>query len=188
MTPPIDELCQALVAELARDPQGKRIVPMLQRYAREHDDWREFARFDDERYTRNLVHRCGEYELLLLCWGRGQVSPIHNHAGQHCWMAVLDGELEEVHFRQDGRGGLVEGRTQGFDSGGVAYIADDIALHRIQPRGGPGVSLHLYAKPIDTCEVYDPRTGRPSVVQMGYYSVRGERCTRPAEAVRADYL
>ena len=35
---------------------------------------------------------------MLLCWGRGQASCIHDHAGSHCFMKILDGELMESLF------------------------------------------------------------------------------------------
>ena len=50
-------------------------------------------------------------------------------------MAVLEGELQEVHF-EEGPDGLRERRIKDFPTGGVAYIHDDIALHLIRPKPG----------------------------------------------------
>lgn len=51
------------------------------------------------RYTRNLVDEGnGKYNLMLLCWGEGHGSAIHDHANAHCFMKMLQGELEEVRF------------------------------------------------------------------------------------------
>ena len=142
----------------------------------------------DKESARNLVHRCGDYELLLLCWEEGQESPIHNHAGQLCWMAVLDGCLEEVHFRSPAPGAALEaGRSARFEQGGVAFIEDEIALHLIRPVSGRGVSLHLYANPIDTCKVYDPADGAETSVELGYYSVRGQKTSEGADSVRTQF-
>ena len=103
-------------------------------------------------------------------------------------MAVLEGDLEEVHYRQAAPGEpLVEGKRTSIGRGGVAYIQDEIALHLIRPTGGRGISLHLYAKAIDACKVFDPSNGDASDIEVGYYSVRGERCTRSPEAVRAEF-
>lgn len=187
---PLDALCRDLTAEFRRDPKGGQVVDLLRRYASEHRDWEDFAHFAGDRYSRNLVHRGRDYELLLLCWGEGHESPIHNHAEQACWMAVLDGELEEVHYRvPDGEGGpLAEGRRQAMSRGQVAFIEDSIALHLIRPTAGNrGVSLHLYAKPIDQCNIYCPDTGRTELIEMGYHSVRGEPCVKSAQAVRAEF-
>jgi cysteine dioxygenase len=40
----------------------------------------------------------GKFNLIILCWGPGQGSPIHDHADAHCFMKMLDGELKEVRF------------------------------------------------------------------------------------------
>lgn len=185
---PIDALCTQIQRELAANPKGTGVAALLSAYAREQDDWEPFQVWSDERYTRNLVHRCGSYELLLLCWEPGQVSPIHDHAGQHCWMAVLDGSLEEVHF-QAGDQGLVAGRSAVLSKGEVAFIQDEIAWHLIRPVGGQrGVSLHLYADPIDSCRVFQEACGTATTIEMGYHSVRGEACQDvPASEVRAQF-
>ncbi len=40
----------------------------------------------------------GKYNLLLLCWGQQQASPIHDHAGAHCILKVMDGQLTETRY------------------------------------------------------------------------------------------
>jgi len=185
----LDALCTELMGEFERDPKGAGVAHVLSEYAQQACDWSSLCFFDGERYTRNLVHRCGTFELLLLCWDEGQESAIHDHAGQDCWMAVLDGELEETHFRAATAAGtpLEAGKARVFSKGQVAYIHDEIALHLIRPRGGRGVSLHLYASPIDACLVFQRETGASEQAQMGYFSVRGERCERSAAEVRAEW-
>jgi cysteine dioxygenase len=187
---PLDRLTKVLETEFSRDARGRRVAGLLAEYAAANDDWKDFIVFDRSNYTRNLLHRCEYFEVLLLCWESEQASPIHDHAGQDCWMAVLEGELEEQHYSApDGvPGPLVEGRRSQVQRGNVAFIQDGIALHRIRPlHGARGMSLHLYSRPIDTCRVYAPGTGLPTVVELGYHSVRGELCrTSPAE-IRADW-
>lgn len=179
MTSPILDLERPLVAEFERDAKGPRIAQILAEYARTETDWSRYALFEREYYTRNLIARNEWFELLLLCWDAGQASPIHNHAGQNCWMAVLEGEIEELQYDCPeptctdppvvrGEKLLVPGK--------VAFINDDIALHRVRPRApSRGVSLHLYSRPIETCNLYDERTGQVVVRRMGYHSIRGNR-------------
>ena len=119
---PLVELCQALDHALEMDPRGGAVPGLLEAYARDHSDWESFENFVEGRYTRSLVRRTENYELLVLSWGAGEESPVHNHMGQRCWMAVLDGEMEEVHFsREDGGSGpLIEGLTKRFVEGSWA--------------------------------------------------------------------
>ena len=176
------QLCQDLTSEFQRDAKGPRVASMLARYASEHQDWRRWALFDTDCYTRNLVHREEQFELLLLCWAANQKSPIHNHQGQRCWMAVLEGEVSETLFHLP-EGASVQPRA--LDAGAsrvcpksqVAFITDEIALHEIASAGGkPATSLHLYSRPFATCQVYERDTGKIALRQLGYFSVRGERC------------
>lgn len=51
------------------------------------------------RYTRNLVDEGnGKFNLMLLCWGEGHSSAVHDHADAHCFMKMLDGSLNEIRF------------------------------------------------------------------------------------------
>ena len=153
---------------------GAAVAGLLGTYAREHADWREFARFKDECYARNLVSACELFELLVICWKPGQVSPIHDHQGQRCWMAVLEGGMRETQFHTTPQGPLREGRTTELQPGAVAYIQDEIGLHEIAPLGeGHGVTLHLYSHPIRECRIFDRASGQVSVRGMAYHSVEG---------------
>lgn len=179
MTPvQLDKLVQSIHADLAREPKGPKVAQRLARYAEAHGDWKEFALFDEGAYARNLVHKDELFELIVLCWGAGQQSPIHNHQGQRCWMAVLEGQIQETLFRvPTGKAkALIASPSKLFAKGSVAFITDDIALHRIAPaKGKPAVSLHLYSRPIDQCQIYDPTTGEIALRSLAYSSIRGVR-------------
>jgi cysteine dioxygenase len=171
-TTALDGLAEDLLGEFERDARGRGAAKLLADYASVHRDWQARARFDPSIYTRNLVRRNEQFELLVLCWSPGQVSPIHDHAGEHCWMAVLDGQLEEQQFHLVRPGaGLRAGRAKVFTPGQVAYIEDEIALHRVRPIGEAAVSLHLYARPIDVCSVFEESTGAVLAKQLIYHSV-----------------
>ena len=178
MTTVLLDLERELVSEFERDAKGKKVATILSEYARANDDWRRFAMFQPTGYTRNLIARNEWFELLLLCWTAGQESPIHNHAGQNCWMAVLEGEIEEIQFEFPAGGAacrLTETGRRRFVPGKCAFIHDEIALHRVRPAGGErGVSLHLYSRPIETCMLYDETTGQVAKRVMAYHSVRGK--------------
>lgn len=173
MKEPIAALVDELASAFQKDPEGRGAVRLLGAYAREHSDWKRFARFDPALYTRNLVARNEQFEMLVLCWSAGQQSPIHDHAGQHCFMAVLEGEIEELQYPFPSAGRREALQPKGrrvFARGEVAYIHDRIALHRVRPHVGPAVSLHLYARPIDVCQVFDDESGAVLSKQLIYHS------------------
>ena len=40
----------------------------------------------------------------------------------------------------------------------------------------PAISLHVYAKPYDSCEIYDIKTKQINRLQMKYHSINGQIC------------
>ena len=173
---PIRTLIRDLESALREEGRSARVARLLESYAGRQEDWREFALFQPGCYARNLVSGCELFELLVLCWQPGQVSPIHDHQGQRCWMSVLAGEIRERQYhlpRQGAAGPLVAGRTRVLERGAVAYIHDDIALHDIGPVGREGITLHLYSRPIRECRIFDPLTGAETLRGLVYHSIEG---------------
>jgi cysteine dioxygenase len=187
-TQALDALVRSLHDEFLDPARRPRIAELLGDYARAHRDWREFALFSDEHYTRNLVAREPRFELMILCWGEGQESPIHNHEGQDCWMAVLDGVIEEVRYPMPADGGPGPIQAKGaktFAAGEVAFIRDEMGLHLVRParaRAAAGVTLHLYSAPYDECNCYCPDTGQVTRRKLGHHSVRGQLLSPGARA------
>ncbi|MBL6755751.1 MAG: cysteine dioxygenase family protein [Planctomycetes bacterium] len=189
----LDRLTVELEAELEgvapKDVDGAQVASLLRAYAAAEDSWRRYAIFGETSYGRNLIWRSRDFELLLLCWRSGQASAIHDHGDQNCWMAILDGALEEEHFSaRDGQ--LKRGRVKVYDAGGVAFIRDEIALHQIRAgEAGDGVSLHLYSRPIDDCLSFCPESGESTPIRVGYTSVRGTPCgDADPDAIRAAWM
>jgi cysteine dioxygenase len=169
-----------LHAEFHGRSRPARVAELLGEYARTHDDWREFALFSDQHYTRNLVTREPRFELMVLCWGPGQESPIHNHEGQDCWMAVLEGDIEEVRYPMPDAGARGRLQSKGvleFSVGQVAFIRDEMGLHLVRPAAAKsvsGVTLHLYSLPYDDCSCYCPETGQVTRKRLMHHSIRGQ--------------
>lgn len=177
-TQAIDALVRSLQGEFGSRPNGARVATLLGEYARTQSDWRGFALYSPKHYTRNLVVREAGFELMVLCWSAGQESAIHNHEGQDCWMAVLDGEVEEVRYPVPAGtpGPLSPKGAATFRAGQVAFIRDEIGLHLVRPARTSavgGVTLHLYATPYDECNCYCPDTGTVTRKRLGYHSIRG---------------
>ena len=40
----------------------------------------------------------GKFTLMLLCWGEGHSSAVHDHSDAHCFMKMLEGSLNEIRF------------------------------------------------------------------------------------------
>ncbi|CAH2056514.1 unnamed protein product, partial [Iphiclides podalirius] len=75
------------------------VQKLMVAYKSNPKDWKKYAKFDRFRYTRNLVDAGnGAFNVMILCWGPGHASAIHDHADSHCFMKLLSGSLEEVRY------------------------------------------------------------------------------------------
>ena len=57
--------------------------------------------WSSECYTRNLIYKDERFEMMAICWERGQASRVHNHFDQRCWMMVPLGRLKGQNFAMD---------------------------------------------------------------------------------------
>ncbi len=141
------------------------------------EEFEPYCTFEDSFYTRNLIARTDDFELILLCWQPGQATPIHDHAGSDGWMFGVEGQLQEVryHWKKLEDGSIECSR---FDKGqlqptGIAYINDDIGIHAIENVGPDrAVSLHLYSPPIDSCVYYSEDERCFKNKEMSYHTTR----------------
>jgi cysteine dioxygenase len=122
-----------------------------------------YRHFTPTHYTRNLIHRTELFELMAICWDVGQVSRIHNHQGQNCWMAVPEGRLVvqnyEVLHQEPGTGScaLRETNRVVMDPDHPAWVDPEQPVHAVinpTEHGARAVSLHVYSRPYDRCLVY----------------------------------
>lgn len=73
----------------------------MTKYVSDPEDWRKEEKWSNKTYTRTLLDSGNDhYNLMLLCWGPGQKSPIHNHPNSHCFMKTLKGDVYEELYRK----------------------------------------------------------------------------------------
>jgi cysteine dioxygenase len=121
------------------------------------------SRNPHREYTRTLLHRSDDFEILVLHWLPGCASAIHDHGGALCWLAIASGSMGvENYLRRD------EGTTPGYarielegretlSAGSIDHRQDDVHLHRCTTGDEPAISLHVYAHPIDRFHAFDER-------------------------------
>jgi len=135
-----------------------------------------------QHYTRNLIDKTPFYELLAICWEVGQVSSVHNHRDQNCWMAVPIGKLLVENYRvvfEDSTAGkckLETADTVEMNPSDPCAVDPKQPVHRVlNPRhfAERAVSLHVYSRPFDTCEVYSAEKGTCGDIELHYTSVKG---------------
>ncbi|XP_019743305.1 cysteine dioxygenase type 1 [Hippocampus comes] len=180
MAKTLQELIQKL-HEIFKDDRVnvEEVQELMESYKSNRKDWEKYAIFDAHKYTRNLVDEGnGKFNLIILCWGEGHGSSIHDHSNSHCFMKMLQGELKETLFDwPKGEDEMTEKSHRMLENNSVAYINDSIGLHRVEnvSHTEGSISLHLYSPPFQTCQVFDQRTSHKSVAKMTFWSKYGER-------------
>lgn len=130
-----------------------------------------YLRYAAGRYTRHLVFKNPAVELLVLCWARGSHAPIHGHEGELCWARVEQGRLRFTSYRELSRRPLrLEPVGRPVD-GGPGHVDGPADIHAVETVGDDAVSLHVYVKPYDECDIYDPAQGVVRRVRLTYDSV-----------------
>lgn len=149
-----------------------------------------YTHFLDRSYTRNLVFKNDLFEVLLLCWDRGQITPVHNHRGQLGWMMIHQGALSVVNYRRVACSGectkerrwsmMMVDRVLGASTGALCHVQDGEQVHQIRNDAlgsEPAISLHIYSRPITSCVVYDTRRNECSDRQLTNFTEYGQLVT-----------
>lgn len=139
--------------------------------------------FSKGNYTRNLIFKSDLFECMAICWEIGQFSRVHNHRDQNCWMAAPIGRLRVQNFRVEQRNAsrgtcsLVPTDTYDMDAAHPAHVNPLEPVHQVlnlPEFNERAVSVHIYSKPFDICEVYQREKGTYGDVPLHYTSEYGK--------------
>jgi predicted metal-dependent enzyme (double-stranded beta helix superfamily) len=119
-----------------------------------------------ESYARRLLHRDprGRYSAIVMTWGPGQGTAVHDHGGLWCVEGVVDGEIAVTQY-------LVQQESDGFyrvlpigsllagtgSAGCLIPPTDHHVLANARPARA-SVTLHVYGGDLDDCKVFLPAT------------------------------
>src|SRR6266542_6785466 len=145
------------VRELIREAsiQPERLTPgrLCEIVGRETERYLDRVLFDSARYLRHPILLWDDWEVMLIAWQSGQITPIHDHRGVMGGMVILSGTLAEERFTPPHLvPELVDDRVR--PEGDVSDIGPT-ALHRLLPRTGRAISLHIYRPPLRTMGIWD---------------------------------
>jgi len=117
-------------------------------------------------YARRLLHRDprGRYTAIVMTWGPGQGTSVHDHGGLWCVEGVVDGDIAVTQYRvereADGfyRVTPIGALLAGTGSAGCLIPPTD---HHVLANARPAqasVTLHVYGGDLDDCKVFMPAT------------------------------
>lgn len=140
--------------------------------------------WDSQHYTRNLIDKTPLYELIAICWDIGQISSIHNHKNQNCWMATPIGRLLIQNYKvirqdlNDGTCDIVPTDIIEMNATNPAAVDPNEPVHKVyNPAefGQRAVSLHVYSRPYDSCVVYSDEQHKCGEIKLSYTSEYGRK-------------
>ena len=179
----IDDWVKELAAIPARDFTLERVQDFIRRHAVRPETLQPYLFFSKGNYTRNLIFKNGLFEAMTICWDVGQISRIHNHRDQNCWMAVPIGHLRVQNFRVDARDPagstcwLVPTDTYDMDPDHPAAVNPLEPVHQVlnlTEFNRRAASIHVYSKPFDSCEIYLLEKGTYFDAPLHYTSEYGQ--------------
>ena len=162
----------------------EQILHFLEQTPVAPDTLERYLTWDRQHYTRNLIDKTPVYELMAICWDIGQISSVHNHRDQNCWMAVPIGRLLVENYRviaqelDKGSCRLEPSNTVEMNPAHPCAVDPQEPVHRVlNPRefNQRAVSLHVYSRPFDSCVVYSPEQGTCGEIKLSYNTEYGKR-------------
>lgn len=155
---------------LAQAMGDDEFLDAMHRYAQLFSAYRDRLPLIPYAYTRTQLFRAPRYEIVVMRWSPGSISPIHDHGKSDCWVLMMEGALEVENFDRDDNlsGSIVDLRPAGKMSlglGDVDHRGGPAELHRVRNASEEmAYTLQLYSEPIQTYTVVDAHSRHCRIV------------------------
>jgi 3-mercaptopropionate dioxygenase len=115
-------------------------------------------------YARRLLYQdpANRYTAVVMTWGPGQGTPVHDHGGLWCVEGVVEGQMSVTQYdvRPDGDGFRVTaiGRPLSAGVGSAGRLIPPIDYHVLANAQADetSVTLHVYGGSLDGCRIFTP--------------------------------
>jgi predicted metal-dependent enzyme (double-stranded beta helix superfamily) len=119
----------------------------------------------EDCYARRLLHRNPDagYTVVVMTWGPGQQTPLHDHAGIWCVECVVQGRLYvtqyDVEQEREGRFRFREHRRVGAGVGDAGCLIPPFEYHVLSNAlaDDTTITMHVYGGEMDHCNLFTPR-------------------------------
>ena len=125
----------------------------------------EFLVPAEDKYARRLLHRdpAGRYSVVIMVWGVGQGTFLHDHAGEWCVECVYRGKISVTSFDLigDENAPLVqfkEEKTIFAGMGEAGALIPPLEYHTIANAlpDQPTVTVHVHGHELQWCNIFVP--------------------------------
>lgn len=147
-----------------QDLTARRLQSVVSQTKLDLDFLNEKLRICPKIYTRNLIVRNPLLEVILVNWGRGQVSPVHDHGESFGAVLVCKGELGCTQYRVEP---VDEQRYSVVETTSHVTLEGDVGMTEkgeIHKQGnfstnGDVVSLHFYIRSLNALHRFELDSG-----------------------------
>jgi predicted metal-dependent enzyme (double-stranded beta helix superfamily) len=167
----------SLDEQLEHEVRNAEFIAALKTGIARFGDYRAAMPFVEKSYTRTLLNRTMEYELVAMHWAPGAVSPIHDHGDSRCWVVILEGALDVDNYDRldDFSNDVAQIRhtsANHLTTGQLDHRYNRRELHKVRNTGATCTySLQLYASPITGYTTFEEGTGRIGHLEANYDSI-----------------
>ena len=148
---------EAITARVKRDLEdmlGRSALVLPQRFHVTRSD----------TYARRLLHRDPEnrYTAVVMTWGPGQGTPVHDHGGLWCVEGVVEGEMAVTQYNVHSEGDRFRvtpvGRplSAGVGTAGRLIPPTDYHVLANAQHDRASITLHVYGGDLDGCRIFQP--------------------------------
>jgi predicted metal-dependent enzyme (double-stranded beta helix superfamily) len=117
-----------------------------------------------DAYARRLFHRDpdGRYTVVVMTWGPGQGTALHDHAGIWCVECVVEGQMEIAQYDLVSRAGdrfrFEERSRVRAGTGAAGCLIPPFEYHTLSNAiaDAPSITMHVYGGEMDHCHVFEP--------------------------------
>lgn len=117
-----------------------------------------------DTYARRLLHRDANdrYTVVVMTWGPGQRTALHDHAGIWCVECVVDGEMEVSQYELVSENGeafkFAKQNTVTASRGSAGCLIPPFEYHTLANARGDraSVTVHVYGGEMDHCHAFEP--------------------------------
>lgn len=150
-------------------PRCNRVKDILEELVTSGGDFLpdEFLQPDGEKYARRLLHKdpAGRYSVVVMVWGVGQGTALHDHCGSWCVECVYRGDIRVVSYdKVSEEGDRFEFKQETEIIAGVGQagaLIPPFEYHTIANDlpDRPSVTIHVYAGELKWCWIFVPKDG-----------------------------
>jgi 3-mercaptopropionate dioxygenase len=116
-----------------------------------------------DTYARRLFHRdpSGQYTMVVMTWGPGQQTALHDHAGIWCVECVVQGRMLVTQYDliddRDDRYRFQQKTSVNAERGSAGCLIPPFEYHTLANAvpDGSSITLHVYGGEMDHCHVFE---------------------------------